>query len=512
MADLHKGERSRFPNLCEFLDGKGAACDGKSRIRCIRFTDGKGPDFPQFEEILSAAASATAEIDEKVAETAEVMVIENADVRTLQLILENKVSGEDRPSFLRFLDSYLHDQPSFNFDDIQRQLSPMPSVLNKQQFVSFSYATTREFDRPFTLGYEEIEHAGKRAGSWRTEHTWGPMNPVQRYDSYDTRTAFPPVAITRTRAAAWFGRDSARPWSLGIILLDEVPKFAGLPGRLKPSGHRIGDEWYFGYDSSAELLFEAMKRNANLQLKSVPSPILVAQDLYRLIGFEWLLFTSYHARDLNAIEWALQYGGGADGTIRPEMLTLAMRDLFMSRRRVPLYVNQVRDQLSSCQPSNRRLWDIPLDHTGRAVAEATKTASDELIDDFTQLERLMTQLHERLDASMAHITGQTNILEAQRTHELNQMTVEQNKIAFAQNKILLALALVGTFFLPINAIAAIFSMGGSWAAGERLFGIFWAICIPTSLGLVAALLLFMYYGTTRDRARKDRSTEDTCLV
>lgn len=109
----------------------------------------------------------------------------------------------------------------------------------------------------------------------------------------------------------------------------------------------------------------------------------------------------------------------------------------------------------------------------------------------------MTQLHDRLDASMAHIAGETNVLEAQRTHELNQMTFQQNRIAFAQNKILLALALVGTFFLPINAIAAVFSMGGKWAAGENSFPVFWAICIPTSLGLVSALLVFMHYGNRR---------------
>jgi hypothetical protein len=144
-----------------------------------------------------------------------VLVIENADARTIQLLLENRVSRDNRTSFLRFLDTYLHDQPSFNYADVRRQLAPMPSVVTKQQHVAFTYVTAREFDRPFNLGYQQVQGAGMEAGSWRIGRTWGPMNPVQRMDTGGVRSSFCPLSLTRTQAAAWFNRDAENSWTFG---------------------------------------------------------------------------------------------------------------------------------------------------------------------------------------------------------------------------------------------------------------------------------------------------------
>jgi Mg2+ and Co2+ transporter CorA len=283
----------------------------------------------------------------------------------------------------------------------------------------------------------------------------------------------------------------------GVILLDHLPKFQGLPAHLRPSYHIINGDCFTNYASSSDLLIDCMKQNTRLQAATVPDPITVVQDLYRLVSFEWNHLISYYNRDLNSIEWALQHGDG-NHKITPESLRDSMRNLFLSRRRIPWYCVLIRDQLSSSQAQGRRFWNL----SGKNSGEQEETIAEELAGDFRQLEYLMTQIHERLDASMAHITGETNVLEAQRTHQLNQTTIQQNKITFAQNKILLALALVGTFFLPINAIAAVFSMSGQWAAGEGMFPVFWGISIPTALGLVSALLVFMFHGN-RDLVKKD---------
>lgn len=240
-----------------------------------------------------------------------------------------------------------------------------------------------------------------------------------------------------------------------------------------------------------------MKQNTNLQTTAIPSPLMVLQDMYRVISFEWTLLTSYYTRDLNSIEWALQHGRG-DCEIHPKMLRDAMRNLLLSRRRIPWYRSLIRDQLVSCQPKGRCFWGLASGDTTEAQpSETTASIAQDLVDDFQQLQLLMTQIYERMNMSMAYITGEASVLEAQRSHNLNQITFQQNRITFAQSKVLLALALVGTFFLPINAIAAIFSMGGKWAPGESLFPVFWAICIPTSMGLVSALLVFMYCGANR---------------
>lgn len=276
--------------------------------------------------------------------------------------------------------------------------------------------------------------------------------------------------------------------SVGVILLDEPPRLTGLPGSLIPPYHVIHGDWYVDSASPSDLLVNCMKNNTNLQASGIPSPMAVVQNLYRIVNFEWNLLITYYTRDLNSIEWALQHGDGNNKSTS-EMLRDAMRNLFLNRRRIPWYRTLLREQLASCQSKGRRFWSLADKSTPEEDAMA-----DELADDLRQLEYLMAQIHERLDASMTHIVGETNVLEAQRTHELNQITVQQNRIAFAQNKILLALALVGTFFLPINAIAAVFSMGGQWAAGEAMFPVFWAISIPLACGLVSALLVFMYCG------------------
>lgn len=47
---------------------------------------------------------------------------------------------------------------------------------------------------------------------------------------------------------------------------------------------------------------------------------------------------------------------------------------------------------------------------------------------------------------------------------------------------------IATFIVPCSFVASIFSMGGSFAAGESLFFVYWTISLPATLGLLAWVL------------------------
>ena len=49
------------------------------------------------------------------------------------------------------------------------------------------------------------------------------------------------------------------------------------------------------------------------------------------------------------------------------------------------------------------------------------------------------------------------------------------------------LAYLGGIFLPFSIIAAIFSMGADFAAGEPRFYVFWVVAIPLALGVIATI-------------------------
>lgn len=124
-----------------------------------------------------------------------------------------------RSSFLKFLDDYLYNHPTYNFDDAQENIAAPPSTLAAQQHVAFFYSRAREFQEAFDLSYEVVQASSKdrEAGVWRNKRTYGPMNPVPRIDSNGEVTHFRPLAVARTHIAAWFDAESNKPWTLGTI-------------------------------------------------------------------------------------------------------------------------------------------------------------------------------------------------------------------------------------------------------------------------------------------------------
>lgn len=264
----------------------------------------------------------------------------------------------------------------------------------------------------------------------------------------------------------------------GIIFLDRHPEFWGLPCQLEVPFAIINGRYYgtIHTRSPADLLLECMKQNDTLKSAAVPAPLNVVEDLFRLVTHEWAHLAAYFTRDLNAIEWALQRGSGADES-SVDHLRQAMRDMFFSRRRMTHYCALIKHSADSAAIRGRPMWCTPRNSTEAQRLTTEQTAAD-LQKDLGALEHTMTQIHLRLQSTMTHITAETTVMEADRTR--------------VQNKILLVLAIIGTIFLPVSSLASIFSMGGSWAVGERNFGLFWAICGPVEVVLLGLLLGVSY--------------------
>ncbi|KAM3566778.1 hypothetical protein ARSEF4850_000312 [Beauveria asiatica] len=458
-------EYEHFPNLHKFWTATGFCCNGTTRIHHVEFFH----DGPRYRSNVKLGDPETS--------TTQAFIIEQPDTASLRYFWDSYII--QKRSFLQCLDDFFHDQPSFNFTQVRPKILQMPSVLAKQTHLTFSYVLAREFDKSLRLDYSMIQKAAKDFGTWRDDRDFGPMNPVQRRELSGETTTFAPLALTRTSATAWFDSSEDRPWRLGIILLDRHPEFWGLPCQLQVP-FAIVNGRYYGTSrtrSPADLLLECMKQNDTLNASAIPGPLVVVEDLYRLVIHEWAHLAAYFTRDLNAIEWALQRGSGAHEN-DVDHLRNAMRDLFFSRRRMSHYCSLIKHCADSAAIHGRPIWCTTHNSTEAQRLSTRQTASD-LQSDLCALEHKMTQIHLRLQSTMAHITAETTVMEAGRTR--------------VQNKILLVLAIIGVIFLPVSSLAAVFSMGGSWAAGERNFGMFWAICGPVEVVLLGILLAVSYW-------------------
>lgn len=67
-------------------------------------------------------------------------------------------------------------------------------------------------------------------------------------------------------------------------------------------------------------------------------------------------------------------------------------------------------------------------------------------------------------------------------------TLEESFAAKQQARSAGQLTVIATIVVPCTFFASILSMGGEFAAGQPLFGVYWAITIPTTLVLLVWVL------------------------
>ncbi|TEY43704.1 hypothetical protein BOTCAL_0362g00080 [Botryotinia calthae] len=71
-----------------------------------------------------------------------------------------------------------------------------------------------------------------------------------------------------------------------------------------------------------------------------------------------------------------------------------------------------------------------------------------------------------------------------QTFEANKQTMAANRQARSAGQ----LTKIATAVVPSTVVASIFSMGGNFAAGEKLFPIYWVISLPVTLALLIWVL------------------------
>ncbi|VUC25717.1 unnamed protein product [Clonostachys rosea] len=484
-------ERKQYPNISRFLDRTDVDHDAK--IDRVHFFKDKEPVFERaFHERLRSKPSCLARSPDSQQE-AEVFIIEEIDPECLRTFLATRIQNDaQRYSFLSFVDEYLHDHPSFNFTDVEYRIRAAPSVLNKQQHELLIHIQLRELDRPFKMSYFEIQNSARESRALRGSYAYGPLNPVQRPPLTPEDADFPPLAVARASVAIWFDGD---PWDTCVILVDKRVPLVGLPGQERPSRYVIGTRVYPGYNSMQSLIMDCFQNNANLQNPGIPAPFTVTQDLRNIIGYDWLRIIGFVTRDLYSIHWALQGGDRMSDENNQELYRTALQHLFSIDRRITWYCELIQEQLDSCRSKGKPLWNGK--SLGLEQVQVADTVSQELVMDFENIKAQIAQTVERLDKSISHVNGQVNIKEVERAN--------------AQSKIVLALAVVGGFFLPISTIAAIFSMADDWAPGKAGFGRFWAICIPISALVMVILVMIIRWSTILRWIGRFRRASQMCI-
>ncbi|CAI6100639.1 unnamed protein product [Clonostachys chloroleuca] len=468
-------ERQKYQNIYRFLNRTDVDRDAK--IDRARFFKDKKPVFErEFHEQRSSSASCFARGSHAQRE-AEVIIVEEIDPECLREFLATRIHNDaQRQSFLTFVDEYLHDHPSFNFTDVEYRIRAAPSVQNKQQHELLIHIQLRELDRPFKMSYFEIQNSARESRALRSSYAYGPLNPVQRPPLTPEDADFPPLAVTRASLAIWFDGD---PWDTCVILVDKRVPFVGLPGQERPSRYVVGAHVYTGHTSMRSLIMDCFQNNKNLRNPGIPAPFTVTQDLRSIIGYDWLRIVGFVTRDLYSIHWALQGGDRMSDENNQELYRTALQHLFSIDRRLAWYCGLIQEQLDSCRSKGKLLWNGK--SLGLEQVRVADVVSEELVMDFEDIKAQITQTNERLDKSISYVNGQVNVKEVERAN--------------AQSKIVLALAVVGGFFLPISTIAAIFSMADDWAPGKDGFGQFWAICIPISALVMVILVMIIRWST-----------------
>ena len=129
-----------------------------------------------------------------------------------------------------------------------------------------------------------------------------------------------------------------------------------------------------------------------------------------------------------------------------------------------LYQQLTAASMRSAIRSTMRVLDIGF--------EATTVNSREVLDWQTLLEAVST-LHEKITAL---ITGYTQEVSIQESHTSNYQARSVGRLT--------SLAMI---LVPFSVTAAVFSMGGEFSAGQRLFWVFWIVAIPVAIILFLCL-------------------------
>lgn len=216
-----------------------------------------------------------------------------------------------------------------------------------------------------------------------------------------------------------------------------------------------------------------------------PPPYRLLEGLYRILTAEWMVLHTYYLRNINSIVWRL-HRGRADTFKTTRQFEDVLDLLFRMRLRLAWSIGMVGDQRAICAARGSALstsWGGP-SPSSPATADDVWT---DLVADYDQILGLLRRDDDRAQENINYIASLLTIQQTGAGLREAERTAEQNRMV-------LVLAIVATFLLPISLASTVLSMEGDWAPGGPNFGLFWAIVLPASVVLMGSMLSFMFWG------------------
>lgn len=222
-----------------------------------------------------------------------------------------------------------------------------------------------------------------------------------------------------------------------------------------------------------------------------PPPFRLLEGLYRILTAEWMVLHTYYLRDINSIEWRL-HRGRADTFKSTRQFEDVLDLLFRMRTRLAWSISMAADQRAICAARGSALstsWAGP-DPNSPGAADDVWT---DLVADYDQVLGLLRRDDDRAQENISYIASLLTIQQTGAGVREAERTAEQNRMV-------LVLAIIATFLLPISLASTVLSMEGDWAPGGPNFGLFWTIVLPASVVLMGSMLSFMYWGRQNRQA------------
>lgn len=222
-----------------------------------------------------------------------------------------------------------------------------------------------------------------------------------------------------------------------------------------------------------------------------PPPFRLLEGLYRILTAEWMVLHTYHLRDINSIEWRL-HRGRADTFKSTRQFEDVLDLLFRMRTRLAWSISMAADQRAICAARGSALsmsWNGPRSTT----PEAADDVWTDLVADYDQVLGLLRRDDDRAQENISYIASLLTIQQTGAGVREAERTTEQNRMV-------LVLAIIATFLLPIGTASTVLGMEGDWGPGGPNFGVFWAVVLPASVVLMGSMLSFMYWGRQNRQA------------
>ena len=220
--------------------------------------------------------------------------------------------------------------------------------------------------------------------------------------------------------------------------------------------------------------------NRNLTSPGIPSPFLVLTDMYRIVLGECQVVDTCFKRDLAHVQWALTLHSRGTDLVTPERQEEAFDTMTAMTRRLRNIKSMLDEHEKSCDEMGRPGW-VKTEDEKRARA-----ISKELSSQFKRLCSSIDSKIDPVDETIHHLTSLASLLHS-------RIGIKEAQRSYTQNNIVMVLAPQATFFLPLNAVAAIVSMSGDWAPGQAKFPTFWGICVVIIIISMGVVMIFRFW-------------------